>query len=298
MSDNTEYTSQEEANLQHTERDKRPCLIMIRGDFIGQVHELNGDVTTLGRSDEIDVVVSHPSISRRHALILKRTDGFQITDLNSTNGTFVNKYRVEQPVKLTEGDKLTLGDVTFKFSYQDEDDTEYHMMLRNMAVKDGLTRIFNKRYFDEALENEYDYNKRNRSGLSIVFFDVDYFKEVNDTYGHPAGDLVLKNLAALVEKEARGYDVFARYGGDEFVFLMRGANLDASIVLAERVRKSVESHQFEYDGETLKITISVGVSHWNGDESVSSSAELLKLVDAELYKAKNSGKNRVMYSMP
>jgi two-component system cell cycle response regulator len=178
MSDNTEYTSQGDDDAHHSDRDKRPCLIMIRGDFIGQVYELNGDVTTLGRSDDIDVVVSHPSISRRHALILKRTDGFQITDLNSTNGTFVNKYRVEQPVRLTEGDKLTLGEVTFKFSYQDEDDTRYHMMLRNMAVKDGLTRIYNKRYFDEALEKEYDYNKRNKSGLGIVFFDIDQFKTV------------------------------------------------------------------------------------------------------------------------
>jgi len=295
MSDNTEYTSQENNDSDHTDRDKRPCLIMIRGDFIGQVHELNGDVTTLGRSDDIDVVISHPSISRRHALILKRTDGFQITDLNSTNGTFVNKYRVEQPVKLNEGDKLTLGEVTFKFSYQDEDDTQYHMMLRNMAVKDGLTRIYNKRFFDEALEKEYDYNLRNRSGLSIVFFDIDHFKEVNDTFGHPAGDLVLKNLAALIEKEARGYDVFARYGGDEFVFLMRGASLDAAVVLAERVRKAVEEYKLEYDGQTVNVTISVGVTHWNGDDSIANGTELLKLVDAEMYKAKHGGKNQTRY---
>jgi len=268
---------------------------MIRGDFIGQVHELNTDVTTLGRSDDIDVVISHPSISRRHALILKRMDGFQITDLNSTNGTFVNKYRVVQPVKLNEGDKLTLGEVTFKFSFQDEDDTEYHMMLRNMAVKDGLTRIYNKRYFEEALEKEFDYNKRNKSGLSIVFFDIDQFKNVNDEFGHPAGDLVLKNLAALIENEARGYDVFARYGGDEFVFLMRGASLDAAVVLAERVRKAVETHRFEYDGEALNITISVGVSHWDGDDSVASGTDLLKLVDAEMYKAKHAGKNQTHY---
>lgn len=295
MSDNTEYNTEGNGDSHHAERDKRPCLIVIRGDFIGQVHELSDDVTTLGRSDEIDIVVSHPSISRRHALILKRTDGFQITDLNSTNGTFVNKYRVEQPVKLTEGDKLTLGEVTFKFSYQDEDDTKYHMMLRNMAVKDGLTRIYNKRYFDEALEKEYDYNKRNKSGLGIVFFDIDRFKEVNDNYGHPAGDLVLKSLAALVENEARGYDVFARYGGDEFVFLMRGASLDAAVVLAERVRKAVEVHRFEYDGEILSITISAGVSHWNGDDSIASGTDLLKLVDVELYKAKGAGKNQTKY---
>ncbi len=131
--------------------------------------------------------------------------------------------------------------------------------------------------------------------MVLAIFDIDRFKDVNDTYGHPAGDLVLKNLAALVENEARGYDVFARYGGDEFVFLMRGASLDAAVVLAERVRKAVESHKFEYDGETLKITISVGVSHWNGDDSISSGTELLKLVDAELYKAKNNGKNQVHY---
>lgn len=292
MPDNTKYKSQGDSDLHHSDWDKRPCLIVIRGDFIGQVHELTDDVTTLGRSDDIDVVVSDPSISHRHALILKRTDGFQITDLNSTNGTFVNKYRVEQPVKLAEGDKLTLGDVTFKFSYQDEDDTEYHMKLRNMAVKDGLTRIYNKRYFDEALEKEYSYNKRNKSGLGIVFFNIDQFNEVNDDYGHPTGDLVLKNLAALVENEARGYDVFARYDGDNFVFLMRGASLDAAFVLAERVREAVEIHRFVFDGGALNITISAGVSHWNGDNSISSGTDLLKLVDIELYKAKSAGKNQ------
>ncbi|MEX2327358.1 MAG: FHA domain-containing protein, partial [Pseudomonadales bacterium] len=132
MVENTQYreaTRSEETR----QEEKRPCLIMIKGDFIGQVYELTSDVTMIGRSDDVDLVVSDISISRRHAMIVNRTEGFHLSDLGSTNGTSLNKVPVTCPSKLGEGDKVTLGEVTFKFSYQDEDDTEYHTMLRNMA---------------------------------------------------------------------------------------------------------------------------------------------------------------------
>jgi two-component system cell cycle response regulator len=129
---------------------------MIKGDFIGEVYELANDVTMVGRSDEFDLTVSDLSISRRHAMNVNRAESFYVSDLGSTNGTFVNKELVGSARHLAEGDKLTLGDITFKFSYQDDDDTEYHQLLRNMAVKDGLTRIYNKRYFSGVLDKEYD----------------------------------------------------------------------------------------------------------------------------------------------
>ena len=293
MSDQTEYrltAGPEEEEV----APKRPCLVMIRGDFIGEVFEIGNDVTMIGRSDDVDLVVSDTSISRKHAMIVQRSDGFYLSDLGSTNGSFVNKEAVVEPLPLSEGDKVAIGHVVFKFTYQDEDDTEYHLMLRNMAIKDGLTRIYNKRYFTEILEKECEYNRRHQVGLCLILFDIDHFKQINDTWGHPAGDYILKNLALLIESEARGYDVFARYGGEEFVFLLRGSPLDAAVKLAERVRHEIETKVFTYDEVDLKITVSLGVAHWSG-ESPMTDSELIEAADKRLYEAKAAGRNSVCH---
>ena len=294
MSDNTEYT------VDTTPRDpqvdgKRPCLIMVRGDFIGQVYELVKDVTWLGRSDAADLVISDTSISRKHAMVVLRADGFYLSDLESTNGTQLNRKDVTTACLLQEGDKVAVGNVVFKFSYQDEDDTLYHKMLRNMAVKDGLTRIYNKRFFDEAVVKEFDYNRRNKTGLSLVMFDIDNFKQVNDTWGHPAGDSILRQLAELIEHEARGYDVFARVGGEEFVFLMRSASRDSAPALAERIRRVTADEIFKYESLELRITVSLGVSHCSGGDEFASAEAFIAAADEKLYQAKGAGRNRVAY---
>ncbi|HAK53125.1 MAG TPA: GGDEF domain-containing protein [Gammaproteobacteria bacterium] len=292
MSDNTEYR---EGPSEEADGDKRPCLVMIKGDFIGQVYELESDVTIVGRSDDVDLVVSDIIISRRHAMIVDRAVEYYLSDLGSTNGCLLNKEQNTTATVMSEGDKVTLGNIVFKFTYQDQDDTEYHMMLMNMAVKDGLTRIYNKRYFSEVLEKEFDYNRRNKVGLAIILFDIDHFKQVNDTWGHPAGDFILKHMAELIEDTARGYDVFARYGGEEFVFLLRGATLEAAVNLAERVREAVQNHVFQYDSVDLQITVSMGVICWNGDDEMEEAEALVEAADKHLYAAKEGGRNRVVH---
>ena len=292
MTEETQHGHSLDASFEvEAANEKRPCLIMIRGDFIGEVYELVNGVTRLGRSDDVDLVVSDISISRRHAMIVRYDDEFHVSDLDSTNGTFINRELVSSPRKLVEGDKLTIGMITFKFSYLDDDDTEYHFMLRNMAIKDGLTHIYNKRYFEDALEKEFNYNLRNRAGLALVLFDVDNFKELNDTHGHPAGDFMLKDMAQRIENEARGYDVFARFGGEEFVLMMRVASLVAAESLAERVRAIVEKNTIVYEDVELNVTISLGICFWNGDDSIAGPGELIGLADKQLYEAKRSGRN-------
>ena len=145
MSDRTEYTVHSGQVDLNAPGEKKPCLVMIRGDFIGQVDELNDETTLIGRSDDVDLTISDTSISRKHAQVVRRPDGFFLSDLGSTNGSFVNKEPVSDASLLSEGDKVAIGHVVFKFTFQDDDDTEYHLMLRNMAIKDGLTRIYNKR---------------------------------------------------------------------------------------------------------------------------------------------------------
>lgn len=128
MSDNTEYREGPADHEIPEEGEKRPCLVMIKGDFIGQVYELKSDVTIIGLSDDVDLVVSDISISRRHAMIVDRSGAYFLSDLGSTNGCFLNKESVTTATAMSEGDKVTLGEIVLKFTYQDQDDTEYHSM--------------------------------------------------------------------------------------------------------------------------------------------------------------------------
>jgi two-component system cell cycle response regulator len=293
MSDKTEFSKPPQADGNAVI--KQPCLIMIKGDHIGQVYEVSDDVTVIGRSDEADITVMDPNMSRRHAMIVYRDGAFFVSDLNSTNGTFVNQEQVETAYSFDEGDKLTFGDVTFKFSYQDEYDTQYHQAMRNMAVTDGLTGIYNMGYFTELLEKEMSYNRRSQMGLAIVVFEIDSMGLINDRFGHIAGDLVLKELALLLEKEGRGYDVFARYVNEQFVLLMRDVKLSSAAVLAERIRALIESHAFAFEEQELDVTLSLGAAYWNGGEQIACAEDFFILADHALNAARQAGGNCVKY---
>ncbi len=265
---------------------------MIEGDFLGEIYFLDRETVVFGRSDDVDIILSDTEVSRRHAMIQKKDDNFVLTDLRSTNGTLLNGVTVVEE-RLSDGDKIQLGGITLKFCYQDDIDEEYHRQLRNMAIRDGLTRIYNKRFVMDTLNKEFNYSYRHNIALSIILFDIDYFKKLNDTYGHPAGDYALKRIASVIEKDIRGYDVFARYGGEEFIFLLRNSDLTAAVPFAERIRQLVEKTEFAYEGESFAVTISVGVAAFDEEHRYKSETELLAAADSCLYKAKNNGRNQV-----
>ena len=295
MSDNTVFRIRA-GNNRRDHTNKEACLIMIDGDFLGQVFDLNKDVVVVGRTDEVDIVLSDIGVSRRHAMITQQAAGYFAADLGSTNGTLINNEKISEPRKLNDGDKIRVSDTIFKFSYQDAYDTEYLRQLRELAVQDGLTRIYNHRYFMETIKKEFGYSTRSHSHLSLIIFDIDHFKDFNDNYGHPTGDAILKSLARLIETEARDYDVFARYGGEEFAFLLRGSDLTPAIVLAERIRKKIADHVFEYDGQTFRVTVSLGVATYDGNANMKDEAALISAADQHLYEAKRSGRNRTCYT--
>lgn len=272
--------------------EKKPCLIMIEGDYLGEIYPLDKATCILGRDQDVDIILSDDGVSRRHATIEKKPEGFVLTDLKSTNGTEINGVTV-QHAPLTDGDKIQLGTTVLKFCYQDDIDNEYHRQLRNLAIRDGLTRIYNKRYFLDALRKEFHYSQRHDVALSVLLFDIDHFKKLNDTYGHPAGDFVLKRLATILEKGIRGYDVFARYGGEEFVFLLRGLSHSAAIPFAERIRKLIDEACFTYENQQLAVTISVGLATNESSQRYETEEALVAAADASLYQAKQSGRNRV-----
>jgi diguanylate cyclase (GGDEF)-like protein len=164
--------------------------------------------------------------------------------------------------------------------------------VKNMATYDTLTGLFNRRYFEERLRVEAQRSFSNNIPLSLIMVDIDLFKRVNDTFGHPEGDIILREIASLLKKSVRENDTVARYGGEEFILILPKAGIEASSVIAERIRRLVESTPFDVGKAQLNVTISLGISsfpaHW-----ASSDGELIKMADQALYEAKRGGRNRV-----
>jgi two-component system, cell cycle response regulator len=170
---------------------------------------------------------------------------------------------------------------------------EVNERLRHMSQTDGLTGLDNRRHLNERLEEMFAHAQRLAEPFSCVMCDLDKFKSVNDTYGHQAGDEVLKQLSTILKEEAREIDRVGRYGGEEFMLLLPGTVLDAAVTFAERVRKRIAGHTFSFPGGTLTRTASFGVSGWPHPKIKTSDA-LVRSADDALYVAKETGRNRVI----
>lgn len=165
--------------------------------------------------------------------------------------------------------------------------------LREIAFRDGLTGLYNHRYFQEILDKELSRAMRYGRPFSLIMFDLDHFKNVNDSYGHRVGDIVLQEISALVLKMVRTNDVAARYGGEEFAIIVSETDLKGAAVLAERIRRSVEQMEIVADSVTVRVTISVGAATYLPGAEGTSKAGLLDAADAAMYNAKNNGRNKL-----
>jgi two-component system, cell cycle response regulator len=266
-------------------------LIYPPGPDMGRKYKLDANVVNLGRDSSNQIVVNSDSVSRRHARLTIESGQRMITDLQSTNGTYINNMPILSHF-LKNGDQLKIGETIFKYLVGSDVESAYHEEIYTMTIKDGLTEIYNKRYFEEALERELSRAQRHRRKLSILIFDIDFFKKVNDTFGHLAGDYVLRELAAIIAKRSRHEEVFARYGGEEFVILLPESNNAEALTLADQLRRLVEKHRFIFEGEKIPVTISIGVMTTDGGEKLTS-AEFIKAADEQLYVAKSQGRNCV-----
>lgn len=173
------------------------------------------------------------------------------------------------------------------------DNARLHERTKKMAVTDGLTRLYNHRHFYELLEQEFHRTKRYQASVALVMIDIDFFKQINDTYGHQVGDDILKELALVVRAQVREVDILARYGGEEFAALLPQTSLEQAKVVAERIREAVEQNEFSTSKGIIKITISLGVAGYP-EMDINSQVELVQYADAALYRAKETGKNRVV----
>jgi diguanylate cyclase (GGDEF)-like protein len=171
--------------------------------------------------------------------------------------------------------------------------SEMNNRLLYISMTDGLTNVDNRRALEERLHEMFEHSLRLHEPIACVMCDIDHFKKVNDTYGHAAGDAVLKQFAAILKAEAREIDRVGRYGGEEFLLLLPGTVLDSAVTFAERVRERVEANTFSFEGGTLTRTVSLGVASWPHPR-IDGREEMLKAADDALYVAKEMGRNRVV----
>ena len=272
----------------------KACLIVMRGHQVGRMYELGDEVAEIGRSHDVKIAIADEAVSRRHATVHSSSLGFVVTDTDSTNGLFVNSKRVRRHV-LRDGDRIQFGTSTvLKFAFQDELEETLHQKLYDGATRDQLVGAHNRRYLVDSLRAAFASANRRGRPLSASMLDIDYFKRVNDTYGHLAGDHVLKGVAKLIQDTIRAEDVFARFGGEEFALLLPESDREAAVLVAERVRASIEGHAFEYEGASIEVTISIGVATLAGGNYTSPKA-LIAAADTSLYEAKRAGRNRVVW---
>lgn len=268
-------------------------LIIIRGTPQGKKYELKNKEFIVGRDKSADIQVNDPNVSRRHSKLKRMGNSYTIEDCGSRNGTYVNDEQVgPEARKLSKEDMIKIGGTVMKFLPAGELETLFHANLTNAAFMDKLTGLYNRNYISEVLEAEFKRAKALHSNFSIVLFDIDNFKKINDTYGHPGGDHVLTELGKTVKDSGlRERDLAGRYGGEEFLIILNNSSLEQAHEVAERIRANIEARELQYSGAKIPVTVSLGVAALKKDHH--SSADLYKDADEALYKSKKEGKNRV-----
>ncbi len=272
------------------------CLIVLYGQEVGRKFDVERGTTTIGRSETNGICLWSEGISRTHATLVRTDRGVVIRDEGSTNGTYVNDQRIEEAA-LQSGDLRKLGAALLKFLVGDDlegayyDESACHQELYRLATVDRLTQVFNRRYFREMLAREIGRTQRRNAPLSVVMVDIDHFRRYNETFGHPAGDRVLRQLADLIRRSAREIDVVARWGRDELSILLSDTGLEDALAFGEMIRRAVEDARFVFDEQRIPITISVGVAALESSETDADG--FVGRAVARLQRAKERGGNVV-----
>lgn len=271
----------------------RFVLVRVQGEDIGRVVHLETDEFVVGRHQSCDLPLSDSSVSRRHARILFTEGRHLLEDLGSANGTYIGPDRVEQHW-LSDGNVVQFGStIAYRYSVTDTQQLAMLKYLYDASVTDALTGAYNREYFDARLSSELAYARRHAVPLSLLMVDVDHFKRVNDTFGHPLGDTVLIKLVESVRTRLRLEDVFCRYGGEEFAAILRTTDLEAAACAAERVRLAVAQMDVMAGGRRVPITVSIGCASVNCCTEWTTE-EMVAIADRRLYAAKHAGRNCVM----
>lgn len=269
----------------------RASLIQYSGETLGRRFLLDTPDTIIGRAPDAAIFLPDDSVSREHAKIFTRGDTVEVEDLGSRNGTYIHHQRVESRTPLRDGEILRVGTVLLKFFAQENIECAFHDKIYRLAYLDADTQLYNKKYLLETLDSEFRLCRAYGRPLSLIYYDLDLFKSVNDVHGHNCGDFILRESAKIAKSCMRTEDVLARFGGEEFVAIMPNADSRIAGEIAERMRKAIENYEFVFDGKKIKLTISIGVSE--NQPSFKTYTDLLDDADRKLYQSKNTGRNRV-----
>jgi len=293
MTDETTHTEQTPpANDKRRTGAASAYLVTIAGIRVGEMFKLAKDETVLGRSDDADLRLIDDGVSRRHAAVVLEGDQVMLKDLGSANGTFCNGSRISDEMILNDGDKISMGGATIlKFTYQDDLEEQFSKNLYESAVRDGLTGLYNRRYFDERLRSELTFANRHLADLALMLVDIDHFKRINDERGHQAGDATMREIARRLSSAMRVEDVVARFGGEEFAIVCRSTGEAEAIVLAERLRATIAEEIAVADEPPLRITASFGIAVVP-KAGITTELDLVQAADRALYLAKRNGRNR------
>jgi diguanylate cyclase (GGDEF)-like protein len=272
---------------------KEACLIVIysmTGLYLGKKYTLAGQTLTVGRSSGADIQIEDEAISRNHCEIVDTGQTVAVRDLGSTNGTGVNNELVDEQI-LRDGDLVKIGHCIFKFLSGNNIENAYQEEIYRLTTIDGLTQIFNRRYFFDNLEREMERGHRYKRDVSLILFDIDHFKCVNDKYGHLAGDDVLSQLARLLKSHVRRADTLARCGGEKFAIILPESDASSALLFGEKIREVVEHETFQHKDIAIQITISIGVAPLT--PGLKNAEMFVYAADKKLQDAKKAGRNRV-----
>ena len=272
-----------------------PVLVVLLGPTVLQGKQFAlSDGHIIGRAHESKIYIDDRSLSRSHARIDIKGNEVTVIDLGSTNRTMVNGQVLHSmaPCALKNNDQVKAGNVIFKFLEKGSIEAVSHQVLFEKANRDALTGAYSKGALLERAPEAMKRADTLNEPLSAIVFDIDFFKKVNDVHGHPGGDYVLKELGRIVGSNLiRSADFFARYGGEEFVLVLAGTSVPTAQDIAERIRLTIETAEFIFEGRRIPVTVSLGVAGKHSNETTWES--LFQRADTALYNSKQTGRNRV-----
>ncbi len=291
--DKTEVAESDTLKIRLEEaKSSAPVLVVISGKPLGKSFFLTKESMVLGRDLSADISIGETSISRKHTEFTMSQDGIHCKDMGSTNGTFVNDVKVDAAVPLNDGDLIRCGNTILKFLKEGKIENIHYGKMYDLATTDDMTGALNKKAITDLIGEEFSRAQAKNLPFTLLMLDIDHFKQTNDTFGHPAGDYVLKETCSLIKnKMIRQKDALGRYGGEEFALVLRETPLRIAIDVAERIRSAIEKHNYTFDGRQIPVTISIGAATL--DSTSKQPEDLVATADKALYDAKNQGRNRV-----
>lgn len=276
--------------------DQSGCLVRIYpAEGACGLWNLEIGTVNIGRGIDCDIQLEDEAASRQHAAIKQDEFGSLLLDLNSTNGTYVNDELVQQH-RLVAGDRIRIGSHVFKYLSSDSIEVQYHETVFRMTTRDGLTQAYNKQYLIEFLERELSRSQQRGRPVSVAMLDLDRFKQVNDTYGHLAGDEVIRELCDRATKALNAGDLIARYGGEEFCVVFCESDETEAKQLAESIRLAISSSPVTTLAGEIAMTTSIGVATWYGHGGELPVTAFLQAADEQLYKAKKAGRDQISWT--